>query len=70
MKKFHYKTKSVMNCYVMLVNMYGSRCWTNFSQKKQKVEETEIWFYRGMMRIPWIERISNVIILVETETKT
>ena len=51
--------KKVLDAYVMSILMYGSECWTISPQMRQRLEATEIWFYRRMLRISWTERKSN-----------
>lgn len=38
--------KRVLHCYVISILLYGSECWTIFSQIKNRLEVTEMWFYR------------------------
>lgn len=40
--------------------LYKSECWTiSLRVKKKKLEAAEIWFYRSILKIPWIEWVSN-----------
>lgn len=48
---------------------YGIESWTIFSQMKIKLESTEIWLFRRMLRTPWTEPFSNNGILEKLWTK-
>ncbi len=51
--------KRVLNSYVLSVLLYGSECWTISSQMRMRLEATEMWFYRRMLKISWTEYKSN-----------
>ena len=51
--------KRVLNCYVEPVLLYGSECWTISAQMKSKLQATELWFYRRMMKISWVDDTTN-----------
>lgn len=36
----------MLNSFVILVLLYGRKCWTMSSQKKNILEAREMWFYR------------------------
>ena len=43
--------------------LYGSEAWTLTATEKARVEAFEMWCYRRMMKIKWIERVSNQEVL-------
>ena len=43
--------------------LYGSEAWTMTAAEKSRVEAFEMWCYRRMMRIKWIDRVSNEEVL-------
>ena len=43
--------------------LYGSEAWTLTAAEKSRVEAFEMWCYRRMMKIKWIDRISNEEVL-------
>lgn len=61
--------KRVLQCYIEPILMYGCEAWTMNNQMKKKVEATEMWFYRRMLRIPWTDRKTNGDVLKEADTK-
>lgn len=61
--------KIVLNCYAMSILLYDNECWTISSKMKKKLETTEIWFYRRILRIPGTEHVHNDRGLEEMQTK-
>ena len=63
--------KRVLKCYVEPVLLYGSESWNVNEQIKKKLEATEMWFLRRMLRIPWTARVTNDDCLKQAnETRT
>ena len=63
--------KSVLKSYIEPVLLYGSESWNVNEQIKKKLEATEMWFLRRMLRIPWTARVTNNDCLKEAnETRT
>ena len=56
-------------CYVELVLLYGSECWTISAQMESKFQATEIWFYRRMMKISWLDYVTNEEVSRRTGTE-
>ncbi|GFO15828.1 craniofacial development protein 2 [Plakobranchus ocellatus] len=44
--------KRALQCYIEPVLMYGCEAWTISKQIQNKLEATEMWFLRRMLRIP------------------
>ncbi|MGX9987587.1 reverse transcriptase domain-containing protein [Soonwooa purpurea] len=61
--------KRVLNCYVIPVLLYGSESWTISSRMRRRLEATEMWFYRRMLRISWTQHVSNYEVLRRMQTK-
>ena len=61
--------KRVLNCYVEPVLLYGSECWTISAQMESKLQATELWFYRRMMKISWVDHITNEEVLRRAGTE-
>ena len=51
--------KRVLICYVEPVLLYGSECWIILAQMESKLQATEKWFYRRMMKISWVDHVTN-----------
>ena len=53
----------VLKCYVWSVMLYGSETWTISRVMQQKLEATEMWFLRRMLKIAWTEKKTNEEVL-------
>lgn len=42
---------------------------TSTPQINKRLEVTEIWLYKKMLRIPWVEYVNNKEVLKETKKK-
>ena len=68
--KLNIKTrKRVLKCYVWSVLTYGSECSTISKNKAKRIEAAEMWFLRRMLRIQWVEKLSNEKDLERVRTK-
>ena len=47
------------------VVMYGCESWTVKKAEHQKIDAFELWYWRRLLRVPWIARRSNQSILKE-----
>ena len=43
--------------------MYGCECWTIKKAGHQRIDAFELWYWRLLLRVPWIARRSNQSIL-------
>ena len=50
---------------VFPVVMYGCESWTVKKAERRRIDAFELWFWRRLLRIPWIARRSNQSILKE-----
>ena len=50
---------------VFPVVMYGCENWTVKKAEHQRIDAFELWFWRRLLRVPWIARRSNQSILKE-----
>ena len=50
---------------VFSVVMYGCECWTINKTERQRIDASELWCWRRLLRVPWTERRSNQSILKE-----
>src|SRR5215469_6469042 len=55
--------KRFVKCYVWSTLLYGCESWTLRKTDASKIQAAEMWFSRRLLRVSWIERISNEIIL-------
>ena len=61
--------KQFIRCYIWSLFLYGSETWTLTAAEKSRVEAFEMWCYRRMMKIKWIDRVSNEEVLRRVEEK-
>ena len=61
--------KRVLQCYITPILTYGCESWTINKLESGKLEATEMWFYRRMLRIPWTARKTNVEVFKESNAK-
>ena len=45
--------------------MYGCESWTVKKAERQRIDAFELWYWRRLLRVPWITRRSNQSILKE-----
>ena len=51
---------------VFPVVMYGCESWTIKKAGRQRIDASELWCWRRLLRVPWTARRSNQSILKET----
>ena len=54
---------------VFPVVMYGCESWTIKKAEHQKMDASELWCWRRLLRVPWTARRSNQSILKEISTE-
>ena len=55
----------ILKCYVWSTLLYGCECWTITKDSENKIEATEMWFLRRLLRVSWKEKKSNEVVLDE-----
>ena len=50
---------------VFPVVMYGCESWTKKKAEYQRIDASELWYWRRLLRVPWTARRSNQSILKE-----
>jgi len=53
----------MVKTFVWSVASYGSETWTLQTEDIRRLEPFEMWIWRCMMKVPWIEHKTNVEIL-------
>ncbi|GFO34573.1 endonuclease-reverse transcriptase [Plakobranchus ocellatus] len=61
--------KRAFQCYIEPDLMYGCEAWTISKQIQDKLETTEIWSLRRMLRIPWTAKKTNERVLNEANKR-
>ena len=59
--------KLILYCYVIPVLTYGCEAWTLTSEMTRRLEASEMWMYRRMMRISFSQHMSNEEVLRKVE---
>lgn len=53
----------LLRCYIFPVVTYGSECWTLSPSLDKRVQAFEMYLYRRILKISWIEKIPNDVVL-------
>ena len=53
----------LLQCLIWPVLMYGCESWTIRKSEEDKIQATEMWFYRRLLGVSWKERRTNESIL-------
>ena len=53
----------IVKAMVFPVDMYGCECWAIKKAERQRIDASELWYWRRLLRVPWIARRSNQSIL-------
>jgi hypothetical protein len=61
--------KQVLKTYVNTILFYGSEAWTMNKGIEKRLEATEMWFWRRMLKVPWTDKITNENILKQINEK-
>ena len=49
----------VLQTFVWPVILYDSESWTLNAETRKNIEAAEMWFYRRMLKISWVEKVTN-----------
>lgn len=66
--RFSTKLK-ILNCYVFSILNYGCESWSWNKITRRKVNAFETWCYRRMLKISWMDKITNEKVLKRMQTK-
>ena len=59
----------ILKTLIWSIVSYGAEGWTLRKKNIKKLEATQMWFYRRMLRISWKDKKTNISILQELNTK-
>ena len=59
----------LLKCYIWSVLTYGCESWTLSKVMEKRLEDTEMWFYKKMLRIFWVQRVTNAEVLKKMKAK-
>uniref|UniRef100_A0A8D8M6B7 Uncharacterized protein n=1 Tax=Cacopsylla melanoneura TaxID=428564 RepID=A0A8D8M6B7_9HEMI len=49
----------LLRCYIFSILLYGVESWTLTEATTNRLEAFEMWIYRRILRISWMDRITN-----------
>ncbi len=52
-----------MNVSVFPIVLYGAETWTMRKHERRKIDAFELWCWRRVLRVSWMERKSNILII-------
>jgi hypothetical protein len=55
--------KRLLKCYVWSVFAYGAETWTLRKRDMERIEAFEMWCWRRLMKISWVEKVTNKEVL-------
>ena len=61
--------KSFLKVFVWSVALYGSETWTISPVEKRRIEAFEMWCYRRMLKVRWVDKVLNEEVLRRVDEK-
>ena len=62
--RISFKTrKRILDCYINPIIMYGSEAWTINNKAMSSIDATEMWCFRRMLKISYLDRVTNEEVL-------
>ena len=61
--------KRFIKAFVWSTLLYGCEAWNISKVMEKRIEAMEMWLYRRMLRIPWVDHISNERVLQRADAK-
>ena len=55
----------IVNAMIFPVILYDCETWTKTRAMEKKIDACEMWIWRRMLRVSWIEKRTNESILME-----
>jgi len=60
----------ILNCYVFSILNYGCESWTWNMAMQKKVDSFEKWCYRRMLKISWMDKVTDIELLKRMKMKS
>jgi len=51
--------KKIVKCTMWSIVLYGAETWTMTQTDKERLEAFEMWTWRRMLKISWVDKVSN-----------
>jgi hypothetical protein len=55
--------KKLVKCYIWSISLYGTETWTLWELDQKYLESFEMWCWRRMEKISWVDRVNNEAVL-------
>ena len=55
--------KRLVKCFVWRVALYGAETWTLLQNEQKRLEAFEMWIWRRMERVKWMDKTKNAVVL-------
>lgn len=59
--------KKIVKCTIWSVVLYGAETWTMTQADKERLEAFEMWLWRRMLKISWVDKVSNAEVLQKVQ---
>jgi len=59
--------KKLIKVLIWSVTLYGAETWSLKKAEMQRLEALEMWLWRNMLNIKWIDKIPNWVVLLQAE---
>ena len=73
-KRAHYTStldlelrKKLVKCYIWSIALYGAEAWTFRAVDQKHLESFEMWCWRRMEKITWIDHVRNEDVLLRVK---
>src|SRR3984893_3390396 len=60
--------KESSRMFVISTLIYGCECWTISAQMEERLKAAEMWFLRRMLRISYIDHVTNETVMIRANT--
>ena len=60
--------KKIVKCTIWSVVLYGAETWTMTQTDKERLEAFEMWTWRRMLKVSWVDKVSNAEVLQSAES--
>ena len=68
-QRYHFAKVHIVKAMVFPVAMYGCESWTINKAERQRIDASEFWCWKRLLRVPWTARRSKQSILKEISPK-
>jgi len=59
--------KKIVKCTIWSLVLYGAESWTMTQANKERLEAFDMWIWRRMLKISWVDKVSNAEVLQKVQ---